>query len=81
MTNHPSPATPAPSVPPNPLGPGDPLGDLPERFARWNTEVVTSPGVLSATRRSAGGRSIRCIVARSPGEMVGKLEVAQETAP
>ena len=69
---------------PNPatLAPPDPGADsLRERFGgRWQIELEDL-GVWSAVRRSADGRHIRCIVARTAAELVGKLETAETVEP
>jgi hypothetical protein len=74
------PAQPPPQSPP----PQSPAADsitseqLERRFGdRWEI-TLESLGVWSATRRSGDGRHIRCIVARSPGELVVKLWAAEQ---
>ena len=49
---------------------------------RW--QVDAHPGgldVLSAVKRSADGRHIRCIVARTAAELAAKLEAAEQAEP
>ena len=77
MDDHSSPVTPAPPCLPDP----DPEGDLQRRFGdRWDIQLEDL-GVWSAVHRSEDGRHIRCLVARTPAELLAKLEVAETVEP
>jgi len=59
----------------------DPGGELHRRFGdRWLIQLEDL-GVWSAVRRSQDGKHIRCIVARTAGELAGKLETADVVEP
>jgi len=54
---------------------------LHRRFGdRWLIQLEDL-GVWSAVRRSQDGKHIRCIVARTAGELAGKLETADVVEP
>ena len=69
------------SVPPAPLSDSTDSGELQRRFGgRWTIQLEDL-GVWSAVHRSEDGRHIRCIVARTPGELLAKLTVAEQVEP
>jgi hypothetical protein len=60
--------------------PADP-GELQRRFGdRWDIQLEDL-GVWSAVHRSEDGRHIRCLVARTPAELLAKLETAETVEP
>jgi hypothetical protein len=66
MNDHPSVAPPAP---------GDPLTALAAEYPEW--QLRPAPQGVAAEHRSADGRSIRYIAARSVGELAAKLATVE----
>jgi hypothetical protein len=61
--------------------PPDPGGELQRRFGdRWDIQLEDL-GVWSAVRKSEDGRHIRCLVARTPAELLAKLATAETVEP
>jgi hypothetical protein len=72
MNDHPSPVIPA--LP-------DSGGELQRLYGdRWDIQLE-GLGVWSAVHKSEDGRHIRCLVARTPAELMAKLETAKTVEP
>jgi hypothetical protein len=73
MSNNPT--TPGP-------GPESTEGELQARFGdRWTIELESTLGVWSAVRKTQAGHHVRVLIARSPAELMAKLETADVVEP
>jgi hypothetical protein len=78
MNDHPNPHATPPEPTPESIG----GGDLERLFGdRWQIELESTLGVWSALRRSPDGRHIRCLIGRTRGELLAKLQTADVVEP
>jgi hypothetical protein len=69
---------PIPGVPPDSAD----AGELERRFGdRWTIELEHTLGVWSAVRKTQAGHHVRVLIARSPAELLSKLETADVVEP